>query len=127
MATFSTPFVTGAPVAVVQTAQAIVDEYRTNGGGSNRSDWGRTIAMLAAVLDVAYGRGVPVELTDRFASYGASSPYHLAHRVLSGNLFAEHWDRVQVVALRNVTRNGSEMTGETDTVRGTVLLLCPVQ
>lgn len=121
MAIFSTPTKPGATVAAGKAAVTAVTAYRDAGNGSNRTDWPRMTALLAVVLDVAYGRGVPIDVSDLFDGY------HTAHRALKPAIFAEHWHRVQVVALRGAKWEGSVVTGETDTARGTTVLICPVQ
>lgn len=118
MATFST--LTKAPTAAhVRAAADAVALYRAEGYGSNRGNWPRVESLLAAVLAVC-ATGVPVELTQ-------FDGYHVAHRALKPAIFSPYWAKVQVVALRNVTREGATITGESDTARGTTVLLCPTQ
>lgn len=118
MAAFST--LTKAPTAAhARAAVDAIDTYRAEGGGSNRTDWPRMTALLAAAIAVC-ATGIPVELTQ-------FDGYHVAHRALKPAPFAPYWAKVQVVALRNVTREGATITGESDTVRGTTVLLCPTQ
>ena len=119
MATFST--LTKAPTAAhVRAAAEAIATYRAEGGGSNRNNWPRMAALLAAVLAVTT-TGVPVEVTDLFGGY------HVAHRALNPAPFAPYWAKVQVVALRDVTREGATVTGVSDTARGKTVLLCPTQ
>lgn len=125
MAIFTTLTKPGASVAAGKAARDAVTAYRDAGNGSNRTEWERMTLLLAAVIDVAYGAGVPIDVSALFPADG-SSGYHKAHRALKPAIFAEHWHRVQVVALRNAKWEGRTVSGETDTVRGTTILICPV-
>lgn len=111
--------------ANLKTATAMVAEYRENGGGSNRTDWVRLPLLTAAVLTVV-STGKPVDITDLFAGKGEKL-YHLAHRAIGMTLLRPYWGQVQVVALKGATYTGKVVTGETDTARGTTVLLCPTQ
>lgn len=102
-----------------------VDEFRTSGGGSNRTNWERLTGLLAAAMQVVK-TGVPVDVTVLFPVTGNASAYHLAHRCLSSEMLREYWASLQIVTLKGATWNGNEVTGESSTTRGTVVLLCPV-
>ena len=104
-------------------AAEAVEKFRTNGGGSNSTNWARLEALLAAVVQVC-SNGVPVEITASVEASGSASAYHVAHRALSAELLRPYWGEVQIVALRNVVRNGDEITGESSTTRGNTVLIC---
>jgi hypothetical protein len=111
------------PKAAKAAADA-VEQFRANGGGSNRTNWARTEAILASVL-VVVATGTPVDISSSVVATGSSSAYHLAHRVLSTDLLRPYWGSVQVLALKNAVWNGSEVTGESSTTRGETVLICP--
>jgi hypothetical protein len=106
--------------AVARRANAIIDNARAQGAGSNRTDWARTLTLLAACEQVI-AFGVPVVV-----SVGTPA-YHITHRALNTGILRPYWSKVQVVALRDVKWEGSVVSGETDTVRGTTVLICPVR
>lgn len=119
-ATFTTTTV--RPADAKAAAKAIAD-YRAAGNGSNRTDWGRVEILLARVLTVI-ATGKAVDVSDLFATGG--KPYHVAHRALSQGAIRPYWSRVQVVALKGATFGKGTVTGDSDTARGTTVLIAPV-
>lgn len=115
------------------TAQAsrTVDQYRANGGGSNRTNWTQVTAVLCAVL-CAIRTGKAVEVTDLYQSaIGGKSPaYNMAHRQLSAGVIRPLWHKVQVVALTGATGGKGTVTGTPNTTvpmgAGVRLFVVPV-
>lgn len=102
--------------ADVKSAASIVNEYRANGGGSNRTNWTQVQGILSAVITVIR-TGRAVEITGFYMDQiGTKSPaYNLAHRQLSAGVIRPYWHRVQVVALVDATVKGSEVSGVPNT------------
>lgn len=124
MALFAT-LTTATRAADLKAAAKVVTDARDAGAGSNRTNWSRTTDLLAAVL-TAIATGTPVDVTALFVGSGGKV-YHVAHRALSAATLRPYWSRVQVVALKGATYNGRTVEGETDTVKGTTVLICPVE
>jgi hypothetical protein len=95
-------------------ATAIVAKYRESGNGSNRANWERVTLLLSAVLTVLR-TGDSVEVSSLFPAGGSDKVYHTAHRALSHGAIRPYWGNVVVIGMRNTTRNGKTVTGETTT------------
>ena len=106
--------------ATARRAVVIVNQLRENGAGSNRTNWERTLALLA-ICEQVVATGIPVVVSE------GERAYHTTHRALGADTLRAYWPKVQVVALRDVSWKGSVVSGETDTARGTTVLICPVQ
>ena len=123
--------VTISQVSPIDTkrATALVAEYRESGLGSNRTNWKRTLVLLASVFAVVRS-GKSVEITDLFPAGASGEQYHTAHRALSSGLIRPHWSGVvvQVISndwpiMSNDTKFGMVITGEsTTTCHGRVFL-----
>lgn len=93
--------------------------------GSNRTNWGRVEAVLAAVLTVL-ATGASVEVTDDFIG-GTSPMYNIVHRCLSMGLIRPHWHQVKVLVLFNTTQKGAKVTGtKSSTIREGRAFIVPV-
>lgn len=112
------------PANLAKQGNAHVDQYRADGGGSNRTDWQR-LALIAGAVATVLATGKSVEVTDYFPDTyklagGVSKPvtspaYNVAHRPLSVGAVRPDWHKVQVHSLVDVTVKGSTHTGTSNT------------
>lgn len=116
-----------ATPARVKEAATLTAAMRDAGQGSNRSNWLRIEALLAAVLQVL-ASGQPCEVTDLFGVAGSSPAYNVLHRTLSAGPLRPYWSQVQALALVDCAEQGKSITGTTNTTaREARLFICPVQ
>lgn len=109
-----------ASASVAAEAKDIVRTAREAGLGSNRSNWSRIEAVLAACLSVI-ATGEACEVTHAFVS-GNCPAYNMAHRVLSTELIRPYWNNVQVFALADAQfvalgEDTFQVTGTSNTTR----------
>lgn len=100
-------------------ADQAVDQYRTNGGGSNRTNWSR-LALVAGAIATVLRTGKAVEVTGLFTDTEAKAPaYNIAHRALSAGAVRPDWHRVRVVALADCQTAKGSVTGVSNTTART--------
>jgi hypothetical protein len=105
-----------------KSATRLVAEYRAKGLGSNRADWVRITALLAAVT-TAIDTNSAVDITALFPASDGKQ-YHQAHRALNSGAIRPLWHKVTIVVLKDATVTGNTVEGEsTTTGKGTVLVV----
>ena len=112
------------PANLAKQGKSQIDQYRNDGGGSNRTDWER-LALIAGAIATVLATGKSVEVTDYFPDTyklagGVTKPitspgYNVAHRPLSAGAIRPEWHNVQVHSLVEVTVKGSTHTGTSNT------------
>ena len=107
------------------SASRLVTEYRENGLGSNRANWARMTALLAAV-ETAIETNSAVDITELFPADASGKQYHTAHRALSAGIIRPLWHKVSIVVLSDAKVRGHIATGESTTTGNGKVFVIPV-
>jgi hypothetical protein len=107
------------------SASRLVTEYRENGLGSNRADWERMTALLAAV-ETAIDTNSAVDITTLFPADANGKQYHTAHRALNAGIIRPFRHKVTVVVLSNAKTTGRTVAGESTTTGKGKVFVVPV-
>ena len=104
-------------------ASRIVAEYRESGLSSNRGNWARMTALLAAVETAIYTNSA-VDITTLFPADANGKQYHTAHRALGAGVLQPYRHKVTVIVLSDAKVTGRTVSGEsTTTGKGQVFVL----
>ena len=107
------------------SASRLVAEYRASGLGSNRADWARITALLAAVT-TAIQTDSAVDITALFPADASGKQYHTAHRALNAGVIRPLWNKVTIVVLKDAKVTGRIVEGESTTTGKGMVLVVPV-
>lgn len=108
-----------------KSASRLVAEYRAKGLGSNRADWVRITALLAAVT-TAIQTDSAVDITALFPADANGKQYHTAHRALNAGIIRPLWNKVTIVVLKDAKVTGNTVEGESTTTGKGMVLVVPV-
>ena len=113
--------------ADTKRATKLVENYRDEGLGSNRGNWGRTYLILAMALAVVRGKSIESTLAFPLAdgARGGKALYHNAHRAMNAGLLRTYWNDIYVVGLRDCVQVGNVVTGETTTTNAERVFFVP--
>lgn len=107
------------------SASRLVTEYRESGLSSNRGNWARMTALLAAV-ETAIETNSAVDITTLFPADANGKQYHTAHRALSAGIIRPLWHKVTIVVLSEAKVKGDTVKGESTTTGKGQVFVVPV-
>jgi hypothetical protein len=109
-----------------KSATQLVTEYRVSGLGSNRAEWSRITALLAAVM-TATETNSAVDITALFPANASDKQYHTAHRALNAGIIRPLRHNVRIVVLESARVKGDTVEGETTTTGKGMVLVVPAK